>query len=328
MAGVQPPRQADARQGATLRSVGRASLRLSGDSCIVTEVSQPAEVIGGQLYVVATPIGNLGDLSPRARSILSQVDRICAEDTRTTGQLLAHFGIDRPLTALHEHNEERVVASLVAQLQEGRSLALVSDAGTPLISDPGYRLVAAARDAGLPVLAVPGPCAAIAALSISGLPSDAFVFVGFLPAKSGARRDRLTDLAGESRTLIVYESSHRIEDCVADLATTLGEQRRVCLARELSKRFEQSVRLPAAALLDWLRADANRSRGEFVLVIEGAPPAPRSAFDVESLLRALLRELPPARAARVAAELTGERRNALYSRALALNGERSDADEA
>jgi 16S rRNA (cytidine1402-2'-O)-methyltransferase len=305
-----------------------AARRFFGDDRIVTEGSQLAEVIGGQLYVVATPIGNLGDLSPRARAILAQVDRICAEDTRTTGQLLAHFGIDRPLTALHEHNEERVVAGLVQQLQQGRSLALVSDAGTPLISDPGYRLVAAARDAALPVLAVPGPCAAIAALSISGLASDAFVFAGFLPHKSAARRERLRELASEARTLIVYESSHRIEDCLADVAATLGAERRVCLARELSKRFEQSVRLGAAALLDWLKADAHRSRGEFVLVIEGAPAAPRSAFDVETLLRALLRELPPARAARVAAELTGERRNALYSRALALSGEPSGGEEA
>lgn len=276
----------------------------------------------GHLYVVATPIGNLGDLSPRAQSVLRGVDRICAEDTRTTGVLLAYFGIQRPLMAVHEHNETRVVDDLVAQLRQGGSLALVSDAGTPLISDPGFPLVRAVREAGLPVIAIPGPCAAIAALSVAGLPSDAFYFGGFLPTKSVARRERLRELGAQSATLIVYESSHRIAETLDDLVTALGSQRRVCLAREISKRFEQSVLLPAAELLAWLRADPNRSRGEFVLVIEGAAAAEAGRAEHERLLRILLTELSPSKAARVAAQLSGGRKSELYALALELGGER------
>ena len=274
----------------------------------------------GHLYVVATPIGNLADLSPRAQGVLRSVDRICAEDTRTSGMLLAHFGIQKPLTALHEHNEGSVVAGLVEMLQAGRSLAVVSDAGTPLISDPGFVLVRAAREAGLPVIAVPGPCAAIAALSIAGIASDAFSFVGFLPAKASQRRERLRELGSTPNTLIVYESSHRIADCLDDLVAVLGPQRRVCLARELTKRFEQSVSLPAAELSAWLAADANRSRGEFVLVIEGAPTADAGRAEHERLLRVLLKELSPSKAAKIAAELSGGRKSELYALAMQLNG--------
>lgn len=275
----------------------------------------------GCLYVVATPIGNLRDLSPRAQAILASVDAIYAEDTRMTGPFLAHFGISKPLRALHDHNESQLTADLIAQLQAGRTLALVSDAGTPLVSDPGYALVRAARAAALTVQAVPGPCAVTAALSIAGLPTDEFLFAGFLPAKASARRTRLEALARETRTWVVYEAPHRILDCAEDLATVLGPERTVFLARELTKRFEQSVQLPAAALADWIRADGNRQRGEFVLVVAGAPATSSGAtLDARQLLRVLLTELPPAKAARLAATLTGEKRPLLYQMALQLGG--------
>lgn len=274
----------------------------------------------GHLYVVATPIGNLGDLSPRARDILAAVDRICAEDTRNTTALLAHFGLRRPMTALHEHNEDQETAALLELLRQGQTLALVSDAGTPLISDPGFVLVRAARAAGLPVIAVPGPCAAVAALSIAGLASDAFVFAGFLPSKAGAREQKLRELAAEPRTLILYESSHRIEDSLAAIVAVLGGARRLCLARELTKLFEQSITAPAAEVLAWLRADSNRSRGEFVLVIEAAPVEAAGAGEAERILKLLLSELPPSKAARIAAELTGLRKNELYALAMKLGG--------
>ena len=277
----------------------------------------------GALYVVATPIGNLGDLSPRAREVLAAVDRIAAEDTRTSGQLLAHFGIQRPLVALHEHNEDRIAAELVRQLQAGQSLALISDAGTPLISDPGFALVRAARAAGVPAYAVPGPCAAVAALSVSGLPSDAFVFAGFLPHKQAARRTRLEELGRDSRTVIVYESAHRIAECLADLVAVLGSQRPVALSRELSKRFEESFSGNAADLAAWQAADANRGRGEFVLLIGGAERG-ADAAEGERVLRLLLRELPPSAAARLAAEITGAPRKALYAVALRIGGAGGD----
>ncbi|HRO28513.1 MAG TPA: 16S rRNA (cytidine(1402)-2'-O)-methyltransferase, partial [Luteimonas sp.] len=198
----------------------------------------PEPAAAGVLHVVATPIGNLGDLSPRAQAVLGAVDAICAEDTRHTRHLLAQFGIATPLLALHEHNEGEVVQRLVARLLAGESLALVSDAGTPLVSDPGFRLVRAAREAGVRVSPVPGPSALVAALSVAGLPSDRFAFEGFLPAKASARRERLLALAGEPRTLIFYESSHRIGDMLADAAAAFGGERRAVLARELTKLFE------------------------------------------------------------------------------------------
>jgi len=285
---------------------------------------EPATTAGypvrpGALYVVATPIGNLGDLSPRAREVLAAVDRIAAEDTRTSGQLLAHFGIQRPLVALHEHNEDRIAAELVRQLQAGQSLALISDAGTPLISDPGFALVRAARAAGVAAYAVPGPCAAVAALSVSGLPSDAFVFAGFLPPKQAARRARLEELGRDSRTVIVYESAHRIAESLADVVAVLGPQRPVALSRELSKRFEESFSGSAAGLAAWQAADPNRGRGEFVLLI-GAAEKAADAAEGERVLRLLLRELPPSAAARLAAEITGAPRKALYAAALRLGG--------
>jgi 16S rRNA (cytidine1402-2'-O)-methyltransferase len=279
-----------------------------------------SEVRAGALYVVATPIGNLGDLAPRAQAVLASVDRIAAEDTRSSGVLLSHFGIRTPLVALHEHNEDRVAEALIQAVRDGSSLALISDAGTPLISDPGYALVRAARAAGVPVYALPGPCAAIAALSVSGLATDSFMFAGFLPAKSAARRAKLATLANEPRTAILYESAHRIGESLADLVAVLGDARRVCLARELSKRFEESITLPAAELLAWQQADGNRSRGEFVLVVEGAPAA-EDSVDAERVLRLLLAELPASRAARLTAEITGCARKPLYALALKLSGE-------
>jgi 16S rRNA (cytidine1402-2'-O)-methyltransferase len=282
-------------------------------------MSPPSEVRPGHLYVVATPIGNLGDLSPRALKVLDAVDAILAEDTRVTGALLAHFGVRKKILALHEHNEEAAAQDALAQLDRGRSLALVSDAGTPLLSDPGYVLVREARARGVPVLAVPGPSAALAALSVSGLPTDAFVFAGFLPAREEARARRLRELAGEARTVVLFESPHRIVDTVEALAALVPE-RRVCLARELTKLYEESHTAPAAGLRDWLAADENRRRGEFVLVIEGAPEAERAPREAERVLQALLREMSASRAAKLAAELTGMPRKELYAIAVRLGG--------
>src|SRR5690606_11431988 len=224
----------------------------------------------GTLFVVATPIGNLGDLAPRALKTLRTVAALCAEDTRRTRQLLAHFGVDRPLLALHDHNEEAMAARLVARLLAGDSLALVSDAGTPLVSDPGFRLVRAARAAGVKVSPVPGPCAFIAALSVAGLPSDRFVFEGFLPAKASARRERLAALAAEPRTLAFYESSHRIADTLADMRDAFGADRPAVLARELTKLFETVLDGSLADLAQRVATDADQRKGEFVVLVQGA----------------------------------------------------------
>ena len=272
-------------------------------------------VVPGHLYVVATPIGNLGDLSPRAQKVLESVDRICAEDTRNSSTLLAQFGIRKPLVALHDHNEDQITATLIADLKKGQSLALISDAGTPLISDPGFALVRAAREAGVPVMTLPGPCAAVAALSISGIASDSFTFIGFLPPKALARKQRLQALAAETRTLIFYESSHRILESVEDIAAQFS-QRKLCLARELTKLFEQSITAPASEVSTWLQQDTNHSRGEFVLILEGASDTAQSDdAEAERVLRVLLKELGVSQAAKLAAELTGRRKNELYAMA-------------
>ncbi|WP_206860014.1 16S rRNA (cytidine(1402)-2'-O)-methyltransferase [Lysobacter changpingensis] len=267
----------------------------------------------GTLHVVATPIGNLGDLSSRALDTLRSVDAICAEDTRHTRQLLSHFGLERPLVALHEHNEDAQAAQLVARMQAGESFALVSDAGTPLVSDPGFRLVRTARAAGLRVSPVPGACAAIAALSVAGMPSDRFVFEGFLPAKASARRERLSRLAGEVRTLIFYESAHRIEESLEDLAAAFGEARRGTIARELTKLFETVLDGTLADLRQRVGADANQRKGEFVLIVEGAGEDADAAVAEGKRLYAKLTEyLKPSQAAKLAAELSGAPRKALY----------------
>ena len=278
-----------------------------------------SEVRPGHLYVVATPIGNLGDLSPRALKILDSVDLIAAEDTRVTGSLLAHFGVRKKMLSLHEHNEADAARDVLDQLRKDRSVALVSDAGTPLVSDPGFGLVREARAIGIPIVAVPGPSAVLAALSISGLAPDSFLFAGFLPVKDEARRHRLHELAAETRTVILYESPHRIAETVQALADALGE-RRVCVARELTKLFEESHTAPARELPAWLRADDNRQRGEFVLVLEGADAAATAPQEAERILKVLLKELGASKAAKLAAELTGLPRKELYAIAVRLGG--------
>ena len=265
------------------------------------------------LHVVATPIGNLRDLSPRARQVLAEVAAICAEDTRRSGQLLAHFGIATPLLALHEHNEQQLAQRLVARLLAGDSLALVSDAGTPLVSDPGYRLVQAARAAGIRVSPVPGPCALIAALSVAGLPSDRFAFEGFLPAKASARRERLAALAGETRTLVFNESAHRIEESLADLCAAFGGERPAVLARELTKLFETVLDGTLANLQSRVQADPDQRKGEFVLVVQGmGEDADAKLAEGRRVHAILARQLPPSAAAKLAAEITGAPRKALY----------------
>ncbi|MDQ1094572.1 16S rRNA (cytidine1402-2'-O)-methyltransferase [Xanthomonas sacchari] len=267
----------------------------------------------GTLHVVATPIGNLADLTPRAQETLRTVAAICAEDTRRSGQLLAHFGIERPLLALHEHNEEALAQRIVARLLEGQSLALVSDAGTPLVSDPGYRLVRAARAAGVRVSPVPGACAAIAALSVAGLPSDRFAFEGFLPAKASARRERLARLAGEPRTLVFYEASHRIAESLADCRAAFGDARPAVLARELTKLFETVLDGTLADLHARVEADDNQRKGEFVLMVQGAgDDADAQLAEGRRVYAKLSEHLPPSTAAKLAAELTGASRKALY----------------
>lgn len=267
----------------------------------------------GTLFVVATPIGNLGDISPRALDTLRSVAGICAEDTRRSGQLLSHFGISTPLLALHEHNEDAIAARIVARLQGGESLALVSDAGTPLVSDPGFRLVQAARAAGVKVSPVPGASALIAALSVAGLPSDRFAFEGFLPAKPNARRERMQALAAETRTLIFYESSHRIEDALADMVQVFGGQRRAVLARELTKLFETVLDGTLAQLQARVEVDADQRKGEFVLLVHGAEDdADARIIEGRRLYARLSQHLPPSTAAKLAAELSGAPRKALY----------------
>ena len=267
----------------------------------------------GRLWVVATPIGNLEDFSPRAQDVLRRVSLIAAEDTRHSAPLLARFGIGTRLVALHEHNERDEADRLVARMAAGEEIGLISDAGTPLVSDPGFRLVRAARAAGIPVSPVPGACAAIAALSVAGLPSDRFVFEGFLPAKAAARRERLAELAGESRTVVLYESSHRVRECLDDMAAVLGAERPVVLARELTKLFETVLDGSIAELIARVAADPNQERGEFVLLIGGRPEQEDARLAEGRRVFALLREeLPPARAAKLAAAITGAPRKELY----------------
>ena len=279
--------------------------------------SETEHVSAGHLYVVSTPIGNLADLSERARCVLSQVDRVAAEDTRTSKKLLAAYGVSTPCFALHEHNENALADALVKALQDGESLALISDAGTPMLSDPGFVLVRAARAAGVPVVAVPGASALLAALAISGLPTDRFSFEGFPPAKSGARQRWLQERAAEVRTQVFYESPHRLADSLTDMEAAFGSDRPACLARELTKRFEESHTASLGELRHWLAAKPERSRGEFVIVVGGAS-ADQGAGEAgaQAVLDALLEVLEPSAAARTAARITGLPRNRLYKMAL------------
>jgi 16S rRNA (cytidine1402-2'-O)-methyltransferase len=282
----------------------------------------------GKLYVVATPIGNLGDLSPRACAVLSDCALIAAEDTRHTGILLKHFGIGTPQVSLHDHNEEMRALEIIARLREGKSIALVSDAGTPAISDPGFELVRAVAAAGIEIVAVPGPCAAIAALSIGALPTDRFCFEGFLPARGAARRQRLKSLEQEPRTLVIYESPHRVCETLEDCATAFGAARAATVVREATKMHETTYRGSLLELLGKSKSDADFSRGEIVLLIGGMPQSSASDdADLESkagldrVLGALLAELPLKQAARLAAQITGARDNEAYKRALFLKGQ-------
>jgi len=267
----------------------------------------------GTLFVVATPIGNLGDISVRARDVLQRVVIVAAEDTRRAGQLLTHLGIRTRLLSLHEHNESARVDQVLAALADGDDIALISDAGTPLISDPGYRIVEQVRAAGLPVSPIPGCCAAIAALSVAGLPTDRFRFEGFLPARPGARRKRLAALADAPETLIVYESVHRIADLLADVEAVFGPGRPVTLAREMTKLHETIYRGDVAAVRAQLAADPGGGKGECTLVIGGAPVVDSVVpADLERVLTILLRNLPASQAAAIAAEITGARKREAY----------------
>lgn len=271
----------------------------------------------GTLYIVATPIGNRDDISLRAINILKSVDHILAEDTRHSKQLLLPLGITTPLISLHAHNEAERSNDFITALQQGKSFALISDAGTPLISDPGFPLVRSARNAGIPVVPIPGACALITALSASGAPCDTFTFMGFLPAKSTARRSLLASLEGSKHTVVFYESTHRIKDCLEDIAAVLGDTREFVLAKELTKTFESFVSGNALDILHWLDADPARSKGEFVLIIPPHEIVPKANHD--KLLSVLLAELPLKQAVKIACQLTGEPKNELYQLALSLS---------
>jgi len=273
----------------------------------------------GSLYVVATPIGNLDDISARALTILRSVALIAAEDTRHSARLMQHFGIGTPLAACHEHNERDQGGRFLARLLAGDDVALISDAGTPLISDPGYHLVRQARAAGIAVVPVPGACALIAALSAAGLPSDRFIFEGFLPAKAAGRRARLEQVMEEPRTLIFYEAPHRILECLQDMQSVFGDERPALLARELTKTFETLKGMPLAELAAWVAGDSNQQRGECVVLVAGwQAPEGEEAVSAEAVrvLNLLLGEMPLKRAAALAAEITGVRKNLLYQVAL------------
>ncbi|MEM6160218.1 16S rRNA (cytidine(1402)-2'-O)-methyltransferase [Erwinia sp. P6884] len=276
-----------------------------------------AEISASTLYIVPTPIGNLGDITQRALTVLSNVDLIAAEDTRHTGLLLQHFAINARLFALHDHNEQQKAESLLAKLREGQSIALVSDAGTPLINDPGYHLVRLCREADIRVVPLPGACAAITALSAAGLPSDRFCYEGFLPAKSKGRCDTLRALEQEARTLIFYESTHRLLESLQDMVTVWGTDRYVVLAREITKTWETIKGAPVGELLAWVQEDENRRKGEMVLVVEGYH-AQEDALPPEALrtLALLQKELPLKKAAALTAEIHGVKKNALYKYAL------------
>jgi len=274
----------------------------------------------GFLYIVATPIGNLDDLSSRAVEVLGSVDRIAAEDTRHSGKLMRHWSIQTPMVALHEHNERKLAPRLVADMLKGQSVALVSDAGTPLISDPGFNLVTLAREAGVQLVPVPGPSALICALSVSGLPTARFVFEGFLPAKSSARRSRLEQLCGETRSLVFFESSHRIVDCLQDCQAVFGAQRQAVVARELTKRFETVHSDTLEKLVQWVSDDPNQQKGEIVLLVQGRAEIENHEVtpEAERILTVLLEELPIKKAAKLAARISGVNKRALYARALHL----------
>jgi len=272
----------------------------------------------GELYIVATPIGNLKDMTYRAVEVLQQVDLILVEDTRNAIKLLQHYGIRRPMKALHDHNEELLGADLVQKLKQGSNMALISDAGTPLVSDPGFRLVQAAQKAGIQALTVPGACAAIAALSIAGLPTDRFIFEGFLPAKTAAREQRLLDVKHEPRTLVFYEAKHRIVAFLRSMQKIFGDRRNVVVARELTKKFESVYHGNLQDVLTQIVSDEQAQKGEYVVIVEGVK-IDDEEVDLDNVLHALLPELGVSKASKVAAKITGVSKNQCYQRALELS---------
>lgn len=282
------------------------------------EVSQQVYSLS-TLYVVATPIGNAGDMTLRALKVLELADAVACEDTRNTAHLLARYGLSKELLAAHEHNERAVADKLIARLQAGQRIALVSDAGTPAVSDPGARIIDAVRHAGLRVVPIPGASAAVSALSASGLVNDQFHFVGFLPAKAKQRESALAGLRGMSATLIFYEAPHRINETVEALVAAFEPTRQIVFARELTKLFEEMHRCPMAEARAWLAADANRQKGEYVILVEGAPTETnQDDAEAERVLAILLAECPVKQAASLAAQITGQKKNALYERALRM----------
>ncbi len=280
----------------------------------------------GRLDIVATPIGNLGDLSPRAQQALAEADIVAAEDTRHTLGLLQAIGVSRPLVSLHEHNETQRVPELIAKMEQGAVVALVSDAGTPLLSDPGFELVKLASRAGIDVRAIPGPSAITAALAVAGLPTDRFCFEGFLPARASERRERIASLVDETRTLVFFEAPHRIVECLADLAAAMGGEREAVIAREITKAHETIYRGTLAHLVERAQSEANLARGEITLVVHGAAQAEKrgESLQLERVVALLAKELPPGKAASLAAQITGAKRSDAY--ALISRSAESDAE--
>jgi 16S rRNA (cytidine1402-2'-O)-methyltransferase len=276
---------------------------------------------GGILYVVATPIGNLADMVPRAIETLQTVSLIAAEDTRHSSRLLAHFDIKTPTVAYHDHSDEHRTEQLISRLCNGENIALISDAGTPLVSDPGYRLVRKAREQGIQIVPIPGACAMVAALSAAGLPSDRFAFEGFLPAKQVARITQLESLSGDTRTLIFYEAPHRILETLQDMLAVFGAEREVVIAREITKTFETIKGDKLENMVQWVAADTNQQRGEIVLMVHGASKSESAEISVEHerIMQLLLEELPVKQAATLGAKITGLKKNFLYDWALKVS---------
>lgn len=272
----------------------------------------------GILYVIATPIGNRSDITLRAIEILKTVDLIAAEDTRHSISLLQYLGISKPLLSLHEHNEQEETKKLVLRLLQGDSIGLISDAGTPLISDPGYHLISAVRSEGIKIIPIPGACAAITALSVAGLPTDRFIFEGFLPVKT--RKQRLEALVDETRTMIFYEAPHRIKELLGDMKKMFGGERQVVIARELTKLFETIYGGSLDHVIDWMLNDANQQKGEFVIIVKGSEKVreEKTTTPADTILKLLLNELPVKKAAELTAKITGKRKNDLYQQALKL----------
>ena len=274
----------------------------------------------GELYLVATPIGNIKDMGPRAVDTLNEVDLVAAEDKRRSRRLFRYFNIKTPMISYHDHNEDKQIQKIIDLLLCGKSVALVSDAGTPLISDPGYRLVRTAKNNGLKVSTIPGPCALIAAISASGLPSDRFIFEGFLPAKSSARIAKIQSISSELRTIIFYEAPHRVLETLEDMLVVINPLRQIFLARELTKTYETFLSGTLIEVLELVRADINQQKGEIVLVLAGSDPSEENPDTNESdrMLSILLEELPLKQAASLVAKITGGQKNIFYKLALSL----------